>query len=181
VSPPLPVSTTQPLVVKFQHSYTFESAGTTLFDGGMVEISLNGGATWSDVMAFGAAPGYTGALAAGTGNPLAGRQAYGGTSPGFPARNLTTLNFGTLFAGLTVQLRFRVATDSSVAAAGWNIDDIQVDGITSTPFPALVTEPSTCTARERSPATSGVIATYEAPATSLRPFDAAVCIANDTP
>jgi hypothetical protein len=67
-----------------------------------------------------------------------------------------------------------------VAAAGWNIDDIEVDGITNTPFPALVTEPSTCTAKAPVNA-SAVITTLAAPARSLGAFDAAVCILNDTP
>jgi hypothetical protein len=137
----------------------------------MVEISLNGGVTWSDVMAFGTSPGYTGPLA--NGNPLVGRPAYGGVSPGFPARSQVTLNFGTLLAGLSVQVRFRIASDPSVAAAGWNIDDIEVDGITNTPFPAFVPEPSTCTAK--APVSeSAVVATLAAPATSLGAFDAAV-------
>jgi len=182
MSPALLVSTTQPFIVKFQHAYNFEAvAPGTFFDGGVVELSLNGGATWSDVTAFGVAPGYTGPLFTGSGNPLAGRQAFSGTSPGFPARSLTTLNFGTVFAGLSVQLRFRIATDASVGAPGWSIDDVEVDGITNTPFPLLIPEPSTCTARAHAAIESSVAEMQLAPATSLREFDAAACIANDTP
>jgi hypothetical protein len=147
----------------------------------MVEISLNGGTTWNDVTAFGVNPGYTGALFVGSDNPLAGRQAYSGVSPGFPALAPVTLNFGTLFAGLTVQMRFRVGTDAAVAQAGWIIDDVEADGITNTPFPQLVSEPSTCTARERFASESMLLATHQAPAASLRGFDQSVCILNDTP
>lgn len=64
---------------------------------------------------------------------------------------------------------------------GWDLDDIEVTGITNTPFPLLVSEPSTCTARERSADESGVIAMFAALATSLRAFDTAVCILADTP
>jgi hypothetical protein len=181
VSPPLPVSTTQPFVVRFQHAYSLEASGGTLFDGGMIEISLNGGATWNDVTAFGINPGYTGLLTSGTDNPLAGRAAFSGTSPGFPARTPVVLNFGKIPAGLSVQLRFRIGTDAAVALTGWDIDDVQVDGITTTPFPLLVAEPSTCTARERPIDEGSVVAIHAAPAASLRSFDAAVCIASDTP
>jgi hypothetical protein len=181
VSPPLTVSTTTPFVFKFSHAFSLEASGGNFFDGGMVEISLNGGLTWSDVTAFGVAPGYTGTLFTGSDNPLAGRQAFSGVSPGFPALVPVTLNFGTLFAGLTVQMRFRVGTDAAVAQAGWIIDDVQADGLTNTPFPLLVSEPSTCTARERFASESTLLATRQAPATSLRGFDAGVCILNDAP
>ncbi|HEX8113679.1 MAG TPA: M36 family metallopeptidase, partial [Kofleriaceae bacterium] len=178
-SPPLTVSTTQPFVLKFSHAFDLEASGGTLFDGGVVEISLNGGATWNDVSAFGVTPGYTGALFVGSGNPIGGRQAYSGTSPGFPARTAVSLNFGTLFAGLTVQVRFRIGTDASASQSGWFIDDVEADGITNTPFPIQVPEPSTCTAKASVPAESGVFATRAAPATSLRAFDNGVCILNE--
>jgi hypothetical protein len=181
VSPPLVVRTTEPFVVKLSHAYAFEGSPGTLFDGGMIEVSTDGGVTWNDVTTFGVNPGYTGALFVGSDNPLAGRQAFSGTSPGFPARSLLTLDFGMQFAGQTVQVRFRVGTDAAVAVSGWNIDDIEVDGITNTPFPILVSELATCTARKASVDESLVVATQVAPATSLRAADAAVCILNDTP
>jgi fungalysin metallopeptidase (M36)/PA domain-containing protein len=181
VSPPLQAGTTAPFVVKLKHAYSFEGTPGTLFDGGMIEVSTNGGSTWSDVTAFGVNPGYTGPLFVGSGNPLAGRPAFSGTSPGFPARSLLTLDFGMQFAGTSVLLRFRVGADAGVGASGWDIDDIEVNGITNTPFPILVPETSTCTARKGPAGDSAVIATYAAPATSLRAFDAGVCIANDTP
>ena len=180
VSPPLLVGTTDNFVLKFKHAYSFEFQGASLFDGGVVEVSLNGGTTWSDVTAFGVNPGYTGAVAAGGGNPITGRQAYAAMSTGYPALNQVSLDFGKVFAGLSVLVRFRIGTDVAVGAPGWNIDDIEVDGITNTPFPALVTEPSTCTARRGEAAESAVLATVTAPARSLSATDRAVCILNDT-
>jgi hypothetical protein len=178
MSPPLLVGTTQPFVVNLTHAYSFESAGTTLFDGGVIEVSLNNGTTWTDVTAFGVNPGYTGPLT--NGNPLAGRQAFGGASPGFPARAALSLNFGTAFAGLPVLLRFRAVTDSSDAAIGWTIDDVEVTGITNTPFPVLVAEPSTCTARATGGDESGVVASFTARTQSLDAHDSAVCILNES-
>jgi hypothetical protein len=178
-SPPLTVGPTQPLVLQFKHAFDLEASGGLLFDGGMIEITTNGGMTWSDVTAFGVTPGYTGALFVGSDNPLAGRQAYSGTSPGFPALVPVSLNFGTGLAGMTVQFRFRIGTDAAVAQTGWVIDDIEVDGITNTPFPIQIPEPSTCTAHF-APLEGGVIAMRAAPATSLRDFDNGVCILNET-
>ncbi len=181
VSPPLNVGTTDPFVLTFSHAYSLEGDPSALFDGGVVELSLNGGATWSDVTEFGVDPGYTGALFVGSGNPLAGRQAYSGISPGFPTRNQVSLDFGTIFAGLTVQVRFRIGTDAGAAFAGWTIDDVEVDGITNTPFPIQVPETTACTALELPTFESDVLATRSAPATSLSAFDRQVCILNDTP
>jgi hypothetical protein len=140
------------------------------FDGGVVELSNDGGATWKDVTAFGANPGYNATLSLGGGNPIEGRPAFSGRSAGFPARQTVTLNFGTQFAGQMVQLRFRAGSDSCCATAtGWSIDDITVSGITNTPFPGYVAEPTRCTAP--TPATiaptDGVMAVRTMPRRSL--------------
>jgi hypothetical protein len=76
-------------------------------------------------------------------------------------------------------LRFRIGTDTSVAGTGWNIDDIEVTGITNTPFPALVPEPSTCTARFAAREESGPLSVQQAPAVSLDAFDNAACVLQD--
>jgi large repetitive protein len=181
VSPPLNVSTTDSFVLSFSHAFSLEGDAATLFDGGVVELSLDGGATWSDVSEFGVDPGYTGALFVGSDNPIGGRLAYSGISPGFPTLNQVSLDFGTVFAGLTVQVRFRIGTDAAVAFSGWTIDDVEVDGITNTPFPIQVPEAAACTALELPTFESDVLATSSLPATSLSAFDRQVCILNDTP
>jgi hypothetical protein len=172
VSPALLASPTAPFVVKFSHAFSLEAG----FDGGVIELSTNGGTTWTDAAMLGVTPGYNRTISTSFSNPLAGRMAYSATSPGFPARNPVTLNFGTRFAGQSVLLRFRIGTDTSVAGTGWNIDDIEVTGITNTPFPALVPEPSTCTARFAAREDSGPLSVQHAPATSLDEFDVAACI-----
>jgi len=179
VSPPLPVSTTAPLSVSLNHAYALEGVPGQFFDGGVIEVSINGGATWQDVSAFGANPGYNATLVATGSNPIAGRMAFSGVSEGFPALAPLTLNFGTLFAGLTVQFRFRLGADDNTAFAGWLIDDIAVSGINNTPFPSLVTETGTCTARKSSADDAVVAGTQSAPTVSLDAFDRAVCILNE--
>jgi len=49
---------------------------------------------------------------------------------------------GTAYAGKDVRLRFRVGSDESTGAPGWDVDDINVSGITGLPFTALV--PDAC-------------------------------------
>jgi hypothetical protein len=137
----------QPFVVSFSNAFDMEADSFgDFFDGGVIELSSDGGLTWSDVTMFGASPGYTGTLSLGGGNPIEGRSAYVGRSAGFPARQPVTLNFGTQFAGKLVQLRFRAGSDSCCStASGWTVDDIAVSGITNTPFPGYVAEPTRCT------------------------------------
>jgi len=124
----------------FQHRYSFEAP---LFDGGVIEISNNGGATWVDIGAS-ASPGYNGTLVATGTNPLRGRLAYVNASPGYPAFFTVTVNLGTTYAGQNVMVRFRQGADDNTAAVGWEIDNIAFSGITNTPFYALVPHAGLC-------------------------------------
>ncbi|HET7502610.1 MAG TPA: M36 family metallopeptidase [Kofleriaceae bacterium] len=179
VSPPVQVSPTQPLVVNLVHAYSLEGDPTAFFDGGVIEISTDGGTSWQDVTAFGVNPGYNATLFVGSGNPIGGRKAFSGVSDGFPALRPLQLDFGTQFAGQTVQLRFRIGTDVTASFAGWIIDDITFHGILNTPFPILVAETATCTARKAPLGDSAVATTQGAPAVSLAALDRAVCILNE--
>jgi hypothetical protein len=169
VSPVLQASPTQPLVVSVAHGYDLEDGGGLFFDGGMIEVSSDGGAIWRDVTAVGVDPGYPATLVEQSGNPLEGRACFSGKNPAFPDRDRLVLDFGTRFAGQPVQLRFRMGSDLCCGATGWSIDDIAVTGITNTPFPGLVPEPTRClTARTASDAgDAGVIATHRMPRASL--------------
>ncbi len=92
------------------------------FDGGVVEYTTNGGSTWNDAGPLFDANGYTGTLASGSGNPLAGRSAFVGTSHGYRS---SRLNLSAL-AGQTVRFRWRMALDSSGFDSGWWLDDVRV-------------------------------------------------------
>jgi len=139
VSPKLEVGD-EPLVIAFDHAYSFELTDGTAYDGAVIEVSSDDGATWVDVAELGAEPGYGGKIASG-GNALNGRDALIGASPGFPARARVELDLGTALAGKTALLRFRIGTDGGVGGPGWDIDDIAVTGITNTPFPTWVDDP----------------------------------------
>ncbi|HEY6360236.1 MAG TPA: M36 family metallopeptidase, partial [Vicinamibacterales bacterium] len=144
-SPALLVGATDPLVITFEHRYSFEFDATDdiFFDGGVIEISLNNGATWEDISAH-VDPGYGGTLFDDSGNPLGGRPAFVAQNDGWPARDPVTLNLGAGFAGRTVLVRFRIGTDGGVGDFGWEIDNIAVAGITNTPFPMLVEDRMMC-------------------------------------
>jgi hypothetical protein len=137
VSPTLHVGS-GPLTVSFQHRFAFEGGN---WDGGVVELSTDGGANWTDI-GVGAYNGSTNAV---TSAPI------GPSRPAFVSRSATwpnfvpvVLNLGTAFANQDVRIRFRIGADESTGAPGWDIDNISLNGITGTPFAALIGEPAAC-------------------------------------
>jgi hypothetical protein len=125
-----------PFSFSFDHRYSFEFDGSTYFDGGVIELSANGGATWTDI-----GVGYTQTIAEGGGNPLEGRMAYAGSSPGYPAKMNQTINLGTTYANQSVRIRFRIGEDVFVGAPGWDLDNFAFNGLTNAPFTKLVVDP----------------------------------------
>ncbi|MBS1758837.1 MAG: S8 family serine peptidase, partial [Bacteroidetes bacterium] len=108
--------------VSFRNNYNTENG----FDGAVLEISINGGA-FVDItsLAGGAftAGGYNGTISSSFGNPLGGRQAWTGNSGGYV---LTSATLPTSAAGQPCNLRFRFASDNSVGATGWRVDDFSI-------------------------------------------------------
>jgi len=149
VSPSIVLGATA-ATVTLRQRYQFEGDATNgYYDGAVVELSQDGGATWSDLGArvkYGTAEAYAGTalVAAGSTNPLAGRRALSGESPGYPNFSTLTLDLGTAYASKTVKLRLRIGSDAFVGASGWEIDDVAVTGATNTPFPAIVDDALVC-------------------------------------
>lgn len=112
--------------LSFRHSYDLEAgSGSTGYDVGVLEISVNGGA-FADIEAAGGSfvsGGYTHITSSGYSNPLAGRSAWSGNSGGFIQ---TLVNLPPAAAGQSVQFRWRCATDSSVVGTGWYVDTVRV-------------------------------------------------------
>ncbi|WNG25151.1 aldo/keto reductase [Cystobacter fuscus] len=146
VTPPLEVSDTQPFVLKFKQAWDFEQDTEAdpidYYDGAVIELSEDDGATWVDV----GTPLYNGKLITdeGSANPLQSRDALVGQSTGFPALIDSTLDLGTKYAGKTVRLRFRIGSDQAAAATGWLLDDLEFSGITHTPFTSIKAENGLC-------------------------------------
>jgi hypothetical protein len=99
----------------FWHRHGFESG----YDGSVIEISTDGGATWTDLGSKITQGGYNSTLSSSYSNPLGGRQAWSGTADW----NQVKVDLSA-YKGMSVQVRFRIGTDSSVAGTGWWIDDV---------------------------------------------------------
>jgi len=140
LSPPLEVAADGKFGLKLKHKWSFEVSQGKYFDGGVIEISDDKGATWKDIGAA-AKPGYGGKLETEqSDNPLKGRDAFVGRSAGYPAMLETDLDLGVAYAGKTVQVRFRVGTDEGTGADGWTVDDLAFRGIVGTPFGTRVAD-----------------------------------------
>jgi len=110
----------------FRHTFAFENA-TTCLDAGTLEVSTNGGGTWS-VMPDAAftAGGFNGTVSPTSGNPLGGQRAWchGNIGP----MTLVTANLGA-FAGPNVKLRWRACEDTSLEGTGWFVDSVAVSNV----------------------------------------------------
>ena len=117
--------------LEFWHRYVTEST----YDGGVLEYSTNGGASWFDILAGdgGSIPanatrflanGYDGPLSTQYSNPLGGRQAWTGDSGSTFEK--VTVDLGD-FASASARFRWRLGSDTSVAATGWWVDDVRIE------------------------------------------------------
>jgi len=113
--------------LRFDHAYGFENDGLTAYDGGMLEISTDGGASYGDIGSLLTDGKYNGTLSVDSNNPLEGRSAFVRESNGYVASRarLSTL------AGQSVRFRFRIGTDSGnlnnlLDVYGWFLDDIRI-------------------------------------------------------
>lgn len=154
ISPIVTVAETGEFSMSFEHYYDFEFGDannvddTTPWDGGVIEISIDGG-EWTDVVAAGGVfdVGYNGTI--GSYNPvLSERDGFVGLIASFWIDGESiTFPEGEL-NGKDVQLRFRIGTDGAVAAWGWNIDNISFTNITTaTPFSTPGADSGVCVNR----------------------------------
>ncbi|HYP39168.1 MAG TPA: hypothetical protein VEX13_02310, partial [Chloroflexia bacterium] len=137
----------------FWHRFAFEN----LFDGGVLEVSTDGGTTWADADANIQQGGYNGTITVFQGCVTAG------TPPPWPnGKRVWTSSQTTYgqvrvnllpYAGTNMKFRFRLGTDCSVSSTGWNVDDVLVTygtsggcaTVTGTPPTAPPTAPPTST------------------------------------
>lgn len=141
-SPPLQVGT-GPFSFQFQNRWSFEYSQNKAWDGAVLELTTDDGATWIDI-GNQAVPTYGGTLDTTSGNPLAGRQAYVNKSVGYPAFVTTTVNLGTTYARQLIRIRLRVGADQNTGDVGWEVDEFRFTGLTSTPFPVAVVDRALC-------------------------------------
>jgi hypothetical protein len=116
-----PILVPERAFLRFEHGYSFDAGNGRRYDGGIVEVRIDGG-PWRGVKALFTHGGYNGRIARGHGSPLAGERAFTGDSHDWSAARVDLGGF----AGRQLKLRFRMASDRTVAARGWYIDDIRV-------------------------------------------------------
>jgi hypothetical protein len=165
----------------FWHRYEFEISGSAAWDGGVLEASTDGGASWADI---GSAL-YTGTLVGcPTSNPLAGRQAWVGSSGTWVPANVNLLGY----RGRNLLVRFRLGTDETGSAPGWWVDDIAFTfaqslcftptatptptsgSITATPTPTTGCTPCTNTPTPMPPTSTPTVTTSQTPTVTSTPF-----------
>ncbi|MBK7830389.1 M36 family metallopeptidase [Nannocystis sp.] len=142
-SPWMLVSADEPLVISWDHAYSFEFSDNTYWDGGVFEISPDGGKSWQDVLDFTAQAGYDAPINS-EANPLDKRQAYVDKNPSYPDSDTQVIDIGDALAGAEIKFRFRIGTDAAAGAAGWDIDNIVVEGITNSPFASWIADAAIC-------------------------------------
>ena len=116
----------------FRQNYDLEqSSATVAYDAGVLEISISGGA-YTDIITAGGtfvSGGYNHTdISTGFSNPLLPtRPNWSGISNGGAGGFETcTVNLPAAGAGLPVQLRWRMGSDSSVSHNGWRIDNVSI-------------------------------------------------------
>ncbi|UQA62762.1 M36 family metallopeptidase [Polyangium aurulentum] len=132
------------LSLTFKHRHQFEQDATSNWDGSVIELSEDGGQTWNDIGQYGN-PGYGGIIGdPDASNPLLGRDGFVGENAGWPNMETVTVDLGNGLAGKTIQIRFRIGMDEATGASGWDIDDVELQGLADTPFSTIVDDQGIC-------------------------------------
>ena len=124
-----------PLSLAFRHNFNLEASAEDPnlgFDGGVLELSTDGGNTFQDILAAGGTfviGGYNRTISTDRGSPIAGRQAWSGNSEGFVT---TVVNLPFAFP---MKLRWRMASDTTGSNEGWRVDTVDIFGCVNKPCP----------------------------------------------
>ena len=117
-----------PLTLQFWNWQEIEDSSGGCFDGGIVEISTDGGSVWTQLNAELVTDPYDGPIDTNYSNPLGGLEAWCG-DPQDWGQSIVDLD---AYAGQTIMLRLRLGTDSAAGREGWYIDDVVVQGCRET-------------------------------------------------
>ena len=129
----------------FRHNFNLEASDVDSnlgFDGGVLEISTDGGNTFEDILSAGGSfvrGGYNRTIATDRGSPIAGRQAWSGNSNGYIT---TVVNVPTIQK--QGRLRWRMASDTSGGNEGWRVDSLYMTWCVGmgTPCPSPTPSPT---------------------------------------
>ena len=112
---------------EFVHRHDFETGS---YDGGVLELTTDAGASWVDLGPFITSGGYNGEINDEFGNPLGLRPAWVEASTGGATFTAVTVDLRS-FVGETVQVRWRFGADGlgGLPAQGWAVDDVSITNI----------------------------------------------------
>lgn len=113
--------------LRFSHKYNLESG----FDGGVVEINVNGGGWTRITKNRFIQNGYNATMRADSFTPLQNEDAFTGNSSGYI---ISVVDLATFVSnGQNFQIRFREVNDQTGGVDGWYVDDVLVCSVTSVP------------------------------------------------
>jgi hypothetical protein len=111
------------ITLEFWSWQEVEDTSGGCYDGGIVEASTDGGSTWTqldDTLTL-TIP-YDGPVSTCCSNPIQAQDAWCGDPRDWALYQVDLSSY----AGQSVNIRFRMATDSSVSREGWYVDDVRV-------------------------------------------------------
>jgi len=165
-SPSVPIQSDSAQLT-FRQNLDLESG----FDGGVLEISIGGGA-FQDILDAGGSfvvGGYTHMISSSFQSPIPGRHAWSGYSGGFIT---TTVNLPSAAASQNIVLRWRLASDNSNSAAGWRIDTVRIIDCVATATPTPTPTPTATVTPSPTPTATPVRTPRPTPTPRLRPTPA---------
>lgn len=112
-----PLGTT-PTQLSFWHSYNTELN----YDGGVVEISTDGGFNWADLGEKMYLNKYNAGIDPTSGTSIAGKRAFTGIITGFVKTSINLADYN----GQSARFRWKFETDNGTPAIGWYVDDIML-------------------------------------------------------
>ncbi len=117
-----------PVTLRFWDYQKIENRTGGCYDGGIIEVTTNGGQSWTQLEGQLLTNPYDGAIASGTGNPLSGLNAWCGNTQNW----FETVADLSAYAGQTVAIRYRMGTNNAIGLEGWYVDDVSVTACTPT-------------------------------------------------
>ena len=111
-----------PIVLETNSQFGFWHYYDTEFgwDGGIVEISTDGGSNWDDLGPLMTENGYNSVLGQNQNSDIANRAAFSGNSDGYIFTTIDLSSYGTA----SVQIRFLFGEDDNTSEDGWYVDDV---------------------------------------------------------
>ncbi|MEW5987775.1 MAG: FG-GAP-like repeat-containing protein, partial [Chloroflexota bacterium] len=164
----LPAADQGPLTLQFWNYQAIEHRPQGgCFDGAILEISTDGGATYDQLVDELQTDPYDGLIYSSSGNPLGGLAGWCGDVQDWK-QSIVDLD---AYAEQAVKFRFRLGTDTSNSREGWYLDDLVVQSCvpTDADFTVEVTPPSQSVC---APTTL----TYDVVVTSIRGFQTPVML-----